>query len=343
MVLGDGKVYVALEEVPAHIPYQRALILFDEGKQTLVLQSKVETGEAAESAGPLAWVVPLPSVPELDSFPATFAYPVFFFLGMRSQPNVISIRTWIPIVMLFGSAGLFLFFFLRGARMAGLDGCRGIRRRNEICMMVSGVVFLLLMFGIPAFSLAGEGVDAEVVKAEQVGIHEVRVIRSDDSSALLEWLTTNGFAFSQDDLPVLDRYVERGWCFVVSKVGAADVEAHQVQGLIDPLVMRFESERPVYPLALTATQGLSTQVLVYLLADRKMVGEGPLKLRYARRLQDPFFEDHEGLMPGLQSWERELAYLHRFRSKLSPKDMLEDAIFVPAEDDEPVRETVVRW
>ena len=39
---GDGKFYY-VEKIPVDVPYQRALLIFEDGKETLILQSKYKT------------------------------------------------------------------------------------------------------------------------------------------------------------------------------------------------------------------------------------------------------------------------------------------------------------
>ena len=84
--LADGKMFWK-EEIPPIIPYQRALILFKEGSETLVLQSRYEVPKAKDKAS-LGWVVPVPAVPELASMPADYAQSLFMRLSMSSRPRV---------------------------------------------------------------------------------------------------------------------------------------------------------------------------------------------------------------------------------------------------------------
>jgi len=342
-VWGDGKVYWELEEVPSHIPYQRALILFDEGRQTLVLQSQVETQGGKGDATSLAWVVPVPSVPELDTIEAGGGTWLFQWLNIMTPADVISTRWICYAIMLIVNAIWLLYCVGVGCRLRSGNASDfkteidQRRRHLGLAFFLFVVLWLLPVLIMPASS--GNRTRVEIVDSRRVGIFDVQVIRSDTRSALVEWLNENGFDFGQEDRPAFDRYIEQGWCFVVSKVRVSDALEHQVDGLIDPLVMRFASERPVYPLALTATQGKPTQVLVYVLSDRKMVCEGPLKLRYFQERTFPVFQQETIFKP----WEMDLTYLHRFRSRLSPDQMKEDAVFVPATNDEPVQEKVWRW
>jgi len=88
--LADGKFYSS-ERVPPGLPYQRALIAHDGGRELLILQSKFE-GEAKD----FGWVVPLPSVPELASMDMEACRRLFDYLDMVAATEIVEMR--MPIV-----------------------------------------------------------------------------------------------------------------------------------------------------------------------------------------------------------------------------------------------------
>src|SRR4030043_1442775 len=95
IAFGDGKFFH--ERIPVGIPYQRAVLLLEDGTETLILQSKYKTTEI-DDANSIGWVVPVPAVPELASMDADYAKMLFFSLSRRSQPIVVNL-VYITILM----------------------------------------------------------------------------------------------------------------------------------------------------------------------------------------------------------------------------------------------------
>ena len=84
-VSANGKFFLGLEHVTPGVPYQRALLIFDEGKETLVLQSTFSLEDFSIGGFNLGWVVPVPSIPDLDSLTSEQASELFFALNLRSS------------------------------------------------------------------------------------------------------------------------------------------------------------------------------------------------------------------------------------------------------------------
>ena len=220
-----------------------------------------------------------------------------------------------------------------------------IKKNTAFIAICCLLYFLLASLLMPAW---GGSLGLEVLKSESVGIYDVQVVKSDDAEGLIEWLGETEFSYDERDMAVFDDYVKRGWCFVVAKVrpGEMDKGAKAVYGgLVAPLILKFASSGPVYPLALTGTTGQKTEVLLYVLSDKKMGCAGRIKLRYAGKVN---FRKHgrwEAIEPeGLVSEkERELGYLCKFKGVLTAEEMREDLVFAEAKDGDSYREWIVRW
>jgi hypothetical protein len=349
-VLADGKFYTYEEEIPPEIPYQRALLMFARGQETLILQSKYQV--AGSSAGDLGWVVPVPSVPDLASMEARAARAMFDGLDLISYPKVTRIGSLLLGGLVFLLlVGLPMFFFV-GVLSLLVRSCRPTRRQWGLLVgwaILGGLALMyVFLWMLPIGGAAGGIEGVEVIKAEQVGIYDVQVLRSDDATALLDWLDQHQFRFDEADTQAFDEYLRQGWVFVVARIDPSAAQGGEEvvsEGLVAPLILRFQAEAPVYPLALTATTGHPTQILLYLLGEDKWEDDGRLDLHYAGAAPsraglldyevepEGFFDDAEGTFP----------VLCKFKGTLSPEEMREDLTFTLAKDYKPYRKWVVTW
>ncbi len=349
--MGDGKMY-GLEEVPPAIPYQRALILFDDGVETLILQSKYATSVPAKD-GSLGWVVPVPSTPEVASIHPLFAPGIFHNMSWQTRPHVTRVA---PIVfsVIFYTIGvctalgfiLFVLTFVPSLR----DTFRRHRRNFARCWCYGAVLWLGCWFLLLTGPRGKEGV--EVISESNVGVYNVQVIRSDDSRDLIAWLNAHEFQFGEKDKAAFDAYIEDNWCFAVATIGPDENDEEwglDFEGLSAPLVLRFPHEQPVYPLRLTGTGGFDTEVLVYLASDRKMACDDGLALHFAgvkspdfllRDLTAEESVDPEGFF---KPEDLEFSYLCKFKGTLTPAEMSRDLVFTPANDNSEFRQRVVEW
>lgn len=343
----DGKMYVA-EKIPTRIPYQRALILHDEGVQTMVLQSQYQIpgGSKARSLG---WVVPMPAPPEVASVAADDVEQLFRMIDWKSAAKVTRISNTVYITLflicLAGAPVSLIWSFLPRAS----EFKERLRLISFYCL--SGVVFLFFMLCLTARAWKGaDGV--EIIRTERCGIHDVQVVRARDAGELVAWLNANSFHYGEADKAAIASYIGRGWCFVVSKVdprAEASDSAVVTKGLLAPLILRFASPNPVYPVALTATGGHPTDILIYLASKVPMRTDSPLTLRYSGSSQvagrelaklyevDPpeFFQPLDKLL--------EFTHLTKFKATLSPAQMAKDIEFHPVPGAPDYRERIYRW
>lgn len=341
--MADGKMYWS-EKVPPKIPYQRALITFENETQTLVLQSRYEIPQK-ETPLPLGWVVPVPAVPELASMNADSAKYMFRHLSANSSPTVIEIPV-VLFVIFFGSS--ILTFLLCALSFIVPFPAWFKSRRDIIAKVTYNCILLCFLIGLLFGSLlsAGGSFGVDIISEQRVGIYDVHIVKSDNSNDLISWLNSQKFNFNEKDKGSFDKYISQGWCFVVAKINPEEGRKEQEivsQGLAAPLILRFPCKRPVYPVALTGTGGHDTEILIYLASETKMICDDKrMTLRFAGAFNKSVL-DYSKTEPINLIKTGNLNYLCKFKDKLTPAQMSSDITFSPAKDKETYREYVFRW
>jgi len=218
------------------------------------------------------------------------------------------------------------------------------------CLAICFVIYFCYFYS------SGVSSGIRMINEHKVGIFDVKVVKSDSSKGLIAWLNENKFNFNASDKKVFDSYIKQGWHFVVANINPGkDQKEDEIvsEGLAAPLILRFATKQPIYPLALTGTGGFKTKILIYFLSDKKMTCGNRLKLRYANERKNNgsilkqivlgtepigFFDEKEfSEKSGLYR------YLSKFRDTLAPAEMSQDIVFKPAKDNTPYREHIVKW
>jgi hypothetical protein len=345
--LADGKVYWG-QRIPPQVPFQRAVILFKDGDETLTIQSRIYAGEGAATNAVLGWVVPVPAVPALAAMEDDTGWQMFHRLAWQSGPRVIRLREIISAVLFVGglaSMAVGLLLLVACSPQSRLWSYRPVFDKMVFLgLLTAGVTFFSPAFLNGRATKGIEGVD--VLDARDVGIYETRTIRSDSSDALVEWLTAAGFRFEASDRATFDHYISNNWCFVTAMVRAdmsAEARAASLDGLLHPLVLRFKTPVPIYPLALTGTIGTPTEVLLYVLSDKRWQTDR-MKLHFAGEIPplSTFQSPGYGKLP-FSGWEMDVKYLCRFRATLAPEAMRKDLVLEPAPNNRTYRERLVKW
>jgi hypothetical protein len=351
-VLADGMFYWT-ESIPPEIPYQRALLLFDGGYETLIVQSKYRM--SSSETDEFGWVVPVPSVPELASIEPGLADDLFWELETKAQPRMTWLSDYMGIVAIICllTTPTALILLLACLVSFFTPRLQFIRRHRGIIAVVSILLFVPAIYYIwpkVRMSRPGHWEGYRFLMPEtQVGVYDVQVVKAGESGDLIQWLNENRFQFDGEDTQVFDEYLRRGWCFVVARVDPTRSADDKVlaEGLVAPLILRFQTVAPVYPLALTSMEGHDTQVLLYVLSENKWQNDGRLELEYAgeahlRELEEVCIEALPDMPAGCFTYGA-LSFLCKFKGTLTPEKMEKDTVLVPAEDDEAYRKHITIW
>jgi hypothetical protein len=120
-----------------------------------------------------------------------------------------------------------------------------------------------------SFGSAGDGATAGaapiVLEIVQLGPIEAVTLAASDSAGLQTWLADNDFTLSSAVTALLDGYIDRGWYFVALKLtGDAPLD-----GGLDPLRFRFETDELVYPLELSRAATSPQTVRLFVFDDHR--------------------------------------------------------------------------
>lgn len=253
----DGKffplVVVGGEDDPT-IPYQRAMIAYRDGVETLVVESTVDgKGDA------LGWVIPLPAEPTLiESAKAGTLESVYKLVGPRINASG---RRGLKLTV------LLLILSLLSCAVVAYDNDRGRQSLSKSSVLVLSIFLFYMAFEmLPALGVrrAGLTASASVLQEQRVGSYEVSIITGDSAEPIRAWLTENGFRVPESTLPVLDEYAKSGWCFSAARI------ATEGDGLLTPHPLKFvfKTAEPVYPMKLTGVDAGDLQLDLYVVADR---------------------------------------------------------------------------
>jgi Uncharacterized protein conserved in bacteria (DUF2330) len=127
-----------------------------------------------------------------------------------------------------------------------------------------------------------------VVGRERLGPFDVARLTATDPGALDSWLRQNGFRLPHGMPEDLRPYVDRKWEYVAVRL-APDRKGGTLAGVLDPLRLRFASDRLVYPMRLSRRAKNPQTLGLYVLAAHRMetrgaIGGLPPEVTYAGRI-----------------------------------------------------------
>ncbi|WP_406458984.1 DUF2330 domain-containing protein [Streptomyces sp. NBC_00876] len=131
----------------------------------------------------------------------------------------------------------------------------------------------------------------EVVGRERLGPFDVARLAATDPAALEDWLGENGFELPDRLSTALRPYVEQKWEYVAVRLAPREKGTGRLSGTLDPLRLRFASDRLVYPMRLSRLAATPQSLSLYVLAAHRMeprtaIGGQRPEVMYAGRV-DP--------------------------------------------------------
>lgn len=258
-VLADGKAFPMVADPLADaasstMPRQRAIIAWDGTEQRLAIDTAF-TGEGTE----FAWLVPLPSEPEIS--PAT--------KGMFDTAAVLTATR----IERSDSGGMLVV----GAVLV-LAAFGAMTLKSMIGRIVFSVA--IVFFGVLVFTPAmgtprggsGPPMPVEVLSTGTAGIYDTAVLRAKDADELIAWLQAGGYGAPAGVSDVVQHYLDQGWVFAAAKLTVDDADAAEHRA--HPLQFRFTTDMAVYPMALTAVGNEDIELELFVFANGSASGNG---------------------------------------------------------------------
>lgn len=265
LACADG-IYIPRERTQdPSIPYQRAILKFKDGQESLIVESFLQG-----RTGDYAWIVPVPNEPTLIE---PVSAGTIETLGEIVKPKVGKLEfalIWIPCLFL----ALFSVFIATYPSRA-TQTKRSLERMvfSSLAWTLCTGVFILV-FAIPAFTQAKAASSSPMtgVNVRDWGSLGDYRVQSVAGPAAASWLDAHGFALNATEKRALASYIRDKWHFIaiqVSKPDAPNSSPH-------PLKITFPSRGAVYPMRLTLAMGKPLEL------DLFVLGEGTADIPGAR-------------------------------------------------------------
>lgn len=252
--LADGKLFSGALTTPPSIPGQQAIVVFDGAHETLVIDTELAGGGAD-----LAWVIPVPSIPEVTPATRGTVATCSHVTSPLPVPAPPRLAAWLLLAFVALPAMLVMVF----ARLRDLLALLALLTTTA----VGAIVFMpaLGTAGARGFVGAERGAepagDVSILHEGRAGEFDFTVIGGTDGTAIAAWLAERSFVFGPGAVKAFADYAAEGWVFVAGRrrmdsgapdgVASLDGAAPPPHPPPHPVALRFATDRAVYPMRLT--------------------------------------------------------------------------------------------
>jgi len=180
-----------------------------------------------------------------------------------------------------------------------------------------------------------------VLGRQRLGPFDVTRLAANDSTALANWLSDNGFPHPEGLDDNLAPYVADGWEIVAVQLVPAE-SGGSLTGALQPLRLSFASDTVVYPMRLSRSATTSQYIDLYVLAQHRMdpsalpvPGDKPT-LEFAGQID-------RDAHPALADYVEDAAFLTRWKNTIYEPSAIEgDYVFEQASSDAPFQQVIYR-
>lgn len=117
-----------------------------------------------------------------------------------------------------------------------------------------------------------------VIERKTAGPYDIAVLQATSGLGLFGWLRQNGFALDPQARDLLDDYVKKGWYFVAARIrpggGQGQITENLRNGTIAPLHLTYPAKELAYPLRVTAGNGGTSKIELFVVADNPKPAPG---------------------------------------------------------------------
>ena len=253
----DGVFIPTARKKMPDIPFQRAIVKYREGTEALIVESSL-----SGKGGDYGWLIPVPSPPRKFE---KVSPGLLKTISLQIQPQI---HQRIPNPKAFGIDIALTFTFLV------VFGCYRVMRKGARAIIFPLLLIFLYIFAFPNFITYKAGPGAltkanpfiKVSKKEIVGDYEIFVLEVKNSIVLINWLKKNGLnILPTEGAKIIDDYISDNWVFTVAKLRTA------LDGVATPhpILIEFETDKPVYPMRLTSIPGSRLYLELFVVADKE--------------------------------------------------------------------------
>ena len=348
--LGNGKLF-AKKDAPPEITSMRAILYYMDQTEILLIQPRISIKSAVDQNN-IGWIIPIPGIPEVATTSAELTDRTFRFFNQNTRPEVRYLSSEAYQHFL---AFLILFCFIAfPASLVIMVNDKFAKARIPILISLVAlvVVAITLLIVLPPYLKNPSESKVEIFTDAQFGIYDVKVITSDNDESLIQWLNQNDFKFNSNDVILFSDYIKKKWSFVAVNLSTEFEEKQDnketlSEGLATPLILKFESDHPFYPLALSGTGDYDAELMLYLVSDSKWDTKDNLTLRFAdfyiKSMSEYELMSQSNSSGIFKDFYINQEYVCRFYDLLTPEEMNKDLIFEKQSNNASYQEEIIHW